>query len=579
MGIHTCQSHHFELEEELLAIFATAPICLFLTDGEARIVKANQGLNTLFGVDVESTIGAPCGFAFDCLHHTDHPAGCGFGPHCSSCGVRRAITETFSTGLTQRQVEAQLQCRQGERIVVRIVRFSTSRVTVSGVNRVLVCLEDITKRKKTALALQKSEELFRRTFDQSPIGAAIIDLDHRFVRVNQELCRITGYAADELLGLRFSEITCAEDLDYNLQQAKALAQGRIDQYEMDKRYIRKDGRLVWVRLSVRLIRDSQGRPLYSLPMMVEIDQRKRLEKEQEVQLELFHLLNKNNELPGMVNCLLAFLKTSFRADALAVCLYQGKERPYYKSLGYPPQLIRLVKGPKCCADNSGQGIKKCNQAPLASMRALKVHCREAGYESVLLIPLGSGDNTMGFLQLTHKDKKFFSRQCVALIKRLAGHIAVVLVQRLAEKNLHAKQGELEETNTALQVLIRGRERDLHEQAQEMLVNIHQLILPGIDRLRLGSLNGQQKAQLTLLEDNLKSIASPFARRLSFINSALSPSLIQVADMIKKGHSNKEIAILLGISGNSVETYRKRIRERLQLTNAGVNLRAYLLSME
>ena len=76
----------------------------------------------------------------------------------------------------------------------------------------------------------------------------MVGFDHRYLKVNKELCRITGYQATELENLRFPAITFADDLHLNLKQAKELAQGFIDHYEMDKRYIRKDGKLIWVHL-------------------------------------------------------------------------------------------------------------------------------------------------------------------------------------------------------------------------------------------------------------------------------------------------------------------------------------------
>ena len=111
------------------------------------------------------------------------------------------------------------------------------------------------------------------------------------------------------------------------------------------------------------------------------------------------------------------------------------------------------------------------------------------------------------------------------------------------------------------------------------MNVRQLVLPCIERLKLGSLDIQQQSQLKILENNLQTITTPFAGRLSSVNSSLTPSLIQVADMIKKGLTNKEMAKLLGISVQSVETYRKRIRAKLNLQNSKVNLRAHLMGMD
>jgi PAS domain S-box-containing protein len=138
---------------------------------------------------------------------------------------------------------------------------------------------DISERKRMENALRESEDRFRRTFDQSPIGAAILSLDYRFLRVNAEWCRVTGYSERELLALRLSDISYPEDLENDIRMKTRLIAGEIDTFQMDKRYVRKDGRTIWARLSVCLMKDGSGQPLYFLPMMEDVTERKKLEEE------------------------------------------------------------------------------------------------------------------------------------------------------------------------------------------------------------------------------------------------------------------------------------------------------------
>ena len=138
---------------------------------------------------------------------------------------------------------------------------------------------DITERKRIENALRESEDRFRRTFDQSPIGAAIVSPEYRFLRVNAEWCRVTGYSEQELLALYLPDISHPEDLENDLMMKNRLLAGEIDTFQMDKRYVRKDGRIIWARLSVCLIKDGSGRPLYFLPMMEDVTERKKLEEE------------------------------------------------------------------------------------------------------------------------------------------------------------------------------------------------------------------------------------------------------------------------------------------------------------
>lgn len=188
---------------------------------------------------------------------------------------------------------------------------------------------DITERKKAEKALRASEESLRRTFDQSPIGAAIVSMNHRFLRVNKELCRITGYSEEELLSLKFEDITFPEDLEYDIKQAKLLKSGEIDQYQRDKRYIRKDGEVIWVRISVRMVKDVSGNPLYFLPMIEDINERKKMEnkiraslKEKEMLLREIHHRVKNNM--QIINSLLS-LQAEYVKDDGSIELFRDTQ--------------------------------------------------------------------------------------------------------------------------------------------------------------------------------------------------------------------------------------------------------------
>jgi PAS domain S-box-containing protein len=140
-------------------------------------------------------------------------------------------------------------------------------------------VEDITERKQAEDALHQSETIFRHIFDQAPIGAAIINLDFKYRMVNDELCRITGYAKHELISKCVKDITHPDDHEETLESIRLLDNGVIDQYVTDKRYVRKHGITIWVHLSLRLIRDNEDRPEFYLAMIVDINGQKLLSEE------------------------------------------------------------------------------------------------------------------------------------------------------------------------------------------------------------------------------------------------------------------------------------------------------------
>jgi PAS domain S-box-containing protein len=127
--------------------------------------------------------------------------------------------------------------------------------------------------------LREAEERFRLAIDEAPIGMALVRLDGLFLRVNHALCRIVGYSSDELTALTFQAITHPDDLEANVALAGQVARGEIPKYQLAKRYIRKDGSVVDVMVSVSVVRERSGEPLYYVAQMEDISERKKAERE------------------------------------------------------------------------------------------------------------------------------------------------------------------------------------------------------------------------------------------------------------------------------------------------------------
>jgi len=125
--------------------------------------------------------------------------------------------------------------------------------------------------------LRESEERFRLTIDDAPIGMALVALDGQFVRVNRVLCQITGYTSDELTKLKFQEITHKDDVEADVALSQRLTSGEITRYQLEKRYVRKDGSIVDVMMNRSILRGPDGTPLYYIAEMEDITERKRAE--------------------------------------------------------------------------------------------------------------------------------------------------------------------------------------------------------------------------------------------------------------------------------------------------------------
>jgi diguanylate cyclase (GGDEF)-like protein/PAS domain S-box-containing protein len=133
--------------------------------------------------------------------------------------------------------------------------------------------------KQREQALRQAEERFRSAFDDAGVGMALVDLEGRWIRVNEALARLTGYPADELVGKRFRELTPEDELPRDLKALDDLISGRISVHHAEKRYVRVDGNEVWVSLTVSLVRGPAGEPLHLISQMQDISDRKAAERE------------------------------------------------------------------------------------------------------------------------------------------------------------------------------------------------------------------------------------------------------------------------------------------------------------
>ncbi len=134
------------------------------------------------------------------------------------------------------------------------------------------------ERKQTERALREEQERFRGAFGLAATGMALVGLDGRWLKANRALCELLGYSEPELLAITFQDITHPDDLHNSVAQMHRLRDGEIRGYELEKRYIHKDGHVVWAFLATSLVRDSTGRPLHFVTHINDLTERKRTEK-------------------------------------------------------------------------------------------------------------------------------------------------------------------------------------------------------------------------------------------------------------------------------------------------------------
>ena len=148
----------------------------------------------------------------------------------------------------------------------------------SQVERMLLVATETTQWVQAQRRIEQSEQQFRATFEQAAVGIAHVTLDGRWLRVNQKLCEIIGYNREELLRRSVEDITHPADLNGDRAPMRQLLAGEIDHYATDKRYTRKDGQVIWSRVTVSLLRQIDGTPGYFITVIEDIDERKQTEQ-------------------------------------------------------------------------------------------------------------------------------------------------------------------------------------------------------------------------------------------------------------------------------------------------------------
>ncbi len=159
----------------------------------------------------------------------------------------------------------------------RWVEISAVRIEWEGRPATLNFASDITARRAAEEAQRESEERFRRIFEESPIGMVTAGLDFRFTRANGTFCRMIGYTERELLNKSFVDITHPEHVDIDVESVKRVARGETPSYRTEKRYVRKDGGVVWGALTVTAMRDAEGQAQYFLSMIEDVTARRESE--------------------------------------------------------------------------------------------------------------------------------------------------------------------------------------------------------------------------------------------------------------------------------------------------------------
>jgi diguanylate cyclase (GGDEF)-like protein/PAS domain S-box-containing protein len=248
---------------EYRSIVETALESFISTDADGRILQWNRQAERDFGWSRDEVIGR--GLAEIVVPPQLRDA---YGE-----GISRFLRAGESTHLSRR-LELQALHRDGHEFPVEV---TISALRTADGHRFNAFLHDISQRQRSERALREAEEKFRRAFHDTVMGMAIVSLDGKWLQANQALAELTGYPTDQLIGMSFRELTHPDDLDTEVEALNQLVAGRRERYVTEKRYMRADGSVIWISLSVSPVRDDDGAVLYLISQMQDITERKQTE--------------------------------------------------------------------------------------------------------------------------------------------------------------------------------------------------------------------------------------------------------------------------------------------------------------
>ncbi len=249
-----------ERENRFRALIEHGSDVINLLDAAGRILYASPAVTRILGYALEDYVGRN---GFELMHPDDVEY-----EHQAFLRVQQTPHATIDLTLRIRHHDGSWRNLEGS---------VTNLLDEPSVKAIVVNFRDVTDRQQAEIALRESEKHFSSAFEYAAIGMALVAPDGRWLKVNHALCKIVGYSEEELLAKTFQDITHPDDLEADLNYVHQMLAGEMQTYQMEKRYLHKSGRIIWVLLSVSLVRDGAGQPLHFISQIQDVAERKQAE--------------------------------------------------------------------------------------------------------------------------------------------------------------------------------------------------------------------------------------------------------------------------------------------------------------
>ncbi|TAK14473.1 MAG: PAS domain S-box protein [Anaerolineae bacterium] len=410
-------------ETRFEALIENSADAIALLDVEGRLVYDSPAAPGMLGYEPEDFLEQSF---FELVHPDDLN------------DVQESFAGLRASPRSQVQQVFRLRHKQGEWLWIEAV--ARNLLDEPGVGAIVVNYRDVTVRIKAEAALRESEKRFNSAFEDAAIGMALVALDGRWLEVNRALCAIVGYAREDLLAMTFQDITHPEDLGADLAFVRQMVTGEIATYQMEKRYVHRNGEIIWVLLSVSLVRDSQDQPAYFISQIQDISDRKRAEEELRQHLANFKALSRvaafvssTLDLDALLGLVLETIGIVIPHDAASIILIQEGVLRVARHTGYIErgleEYIHRIAVPleghrlygQMIASGVPMLIPDSHKDPL-----WQVWPGGEWIRSYLGVPITRNGQVIGFLNLDGAQIGQFSVQHAEVLQAFSSHIGAAL---------------------------------------------------------------------------------------------------------------------------------------------------------
>jgi len=351
---------------------------------------------------------------------------------------------------------------------------------------------------------------------------------------------------------------------------------------LEFRIIRTDGSIRWIHTRSVLLTggDEEDR---TVGIAADITERKNAETLLRLQRDLAVAVGSATETIEGLNCVLDVALQMEGIDSGGIYLVDGKTGEFRLAShkGLSPRFVECASRYDSTTPEA-QLAMRGEPSYWPSESAVLDSCGPAIEEekltAVAMIPVRCEGNVIALLNVGSHTRPGIPAATRSALETIAAYTGSIVARMMAQEALRHNSELLQETVTALKVLLRQRDEEKAEFEEGILNNLKLLVYPYLNRLKSGRLSPDQAECLLHLESRLEGITSQFVGRLSKANPDLTPTEIKVADLIRDGRTSKEIATLLNLSEGTIMFHRENIRKKLDLQHTRVNLASYLRSL-